>query len=230
MGCGVLTTGREESPALGEEPTLPSQLPTPQPPTPRRGRTLWVLALLVVLIALILFGLGAMALSLLGGAATSTTKRATPTLIATMSPVQATPTLPSFSVPNAAIKFAAGGQFASTQQCNGTQPLAGLALYMDNAQSTISVDWWVSVTDKMPDGKHIWASAGPPYGTLPAGKGTSATLTPDPALCGEIQGKSSPVTYHATVFYGGIGGFTLTDTITPPPGTPAPTSTAGILP
>lgn len=171
---------------------------------------------IIALLVLVVFGLGAMALSLLGGGR-STATHATPTAtaMATATGVQPTATLPSFSVPNAVIRFGGGGQVASAQQCNGTQPLDGLSLDLDNSHSTISVDWWVSITDKMPDGKHIWASAGPPYGTLPAGTSTSVTLTPDPALCGEIQGKSSPVTYHATVFYAGMGSFSVTDTITP---------------
>jgi hypothetical protein len=226
----VLTTGHEDSPPYSDDATLPVPSLPPKSPTPRSRRTLWAYAVIAALLVVALFGLGAMALSLLGGAPT-TVRHPTPTVTATATAnAQATATLPSFSVPNAVIKFDGGGQLQGTQTCDGIQPLDGLSLSLDNAHSTISVDWWVSVTDKMPDHKHVWASAGPPYGTLRAGESTGVTLTPDPALCGELQGKPGPVTYHATVFYAGIGGLTLTDTITPPPGGPLPTVTGTIGP
>lgn len=188
--------------------------------------TLWAYAVIAALLVLALFGLGAMALSLAGGTST-TAKRAAPTVTATPASAQSIATLPSFSVPDAVIKFGGSGQLKSTQECNGIQPLDGLALSLDNSHSTISVDWWVSVTDKMPDHAHVWASAGPPYGTLPAGESADVTLTPDPGLCGELQGQPGSVTYHATVYYAGIGSFSVTDTITPPPGAPVPTDTPG---
>lgn len=128
---------------------------------------------------------------------------------------QATSTPPP--IPAGVIKFGGGGDTTATQQCNGTQPLDTLSYFLSNAQSTVAVDWWVDVQGATPDGKLPWATANRPYGTLPAGQTDSFTLTPDPVLCAQLAGQP-PTVYKATVSYGGVGAFNITDTITAGPG------------
>ncbi len=116
----------------------------------------------------------------------------------------------------AVIDFGLFGPRSSSQQCDGGQPLPPVAVGLSNMQSTVPVDWWVDIHDTLPDGKLLWAGGLPPYGTLTAGQSTTLQLVPDPALCVELATKSAPVTFHATVGYGGIGSEVVTDTITPP--------------
>jgi hypothetical protein len=119
-------------------------------------------------------------------------------------------------LPNAVIAFGGGTSSTTTLQCNGLAPLDPVTLVLDNSHSTISVDWWIQITDTTPDGKLVWASGTPPYGTLPAGQSATVALDPDPTLCTALLKATSPVTYHATVFYGGVGGFDVSVVVVPP--------------
>ncbi|HEV7129470.1 MAG TPA: hypothetical protein VGN32_18695 [Ktedonobacterales bacterium] len=141
---------------------------------------------------------------------------------------RATPIPP---VPAGTIKFGGGGDTSVTQHCNGTQPLAALAIFLDNGHSNVPVDWWVNVAQATPDGKLPWAVANLPYGTLPAGKSTSVTLTPAVSLCTLLAGGAVPVTFTADIDYGGVGGFRITDMVVPGAGpTPTDTATANATP
>jgi hypothetical protein len=132
-----------------------------------------------------------------------------------------TPTVDQFALPNDVLQFGVGGTTANNQQCSGSNPLDPLTFTLYNS-GTVPVDWFVSVPDPTPDGKLPWAVAGAPYSTLPAGQSSGLTITPDPSLCALLAHATAPVTYHATIFYGGVGGSTITDTVTPPHGTSAP--------
>lgn len=200
----------------------------PAEPAAHTGASPHVLLVAVgVLIVLALVGLGAIKLhSALPPPAVPThvVSRATATIQATSTAV---PTLPNFTVPNGQIGFRASGAITSAQTCLGTAALPPLTLNVGNS-GNVAVDWWVQVTQTLPDGKTLWTGSAPPYGTLPTGQSGQLLLQPDASLCGQLIGHSGTVQYTATVFYGGgNGAFTVTDTITPPPpGTSTPTPTA----
>lgn len=156
------------------------------------------------------------------GASVVTATHSSGTPIATQAP-QATATPPP--IPAGVIKFGGGGDTTATQQCTGTQPLPTLSYSLDNSHSTVAVDWWVDVQGSAPDGTTPWAFANRPYGTLPAGQTDGFILTPVATLCAELAGQP-PTVYKATVSYGGVGAFAITDTIVAGPGAnPTPTST-----
>jgi hypothetical protein len=145
--------------------------------------------------------------------------RGTATATATRGAAQVTPVASAtvaVSLPTAVIRFSGAGRTTAAQQCDGAHPLDPVVIALDNTGSTISVDWWLDVHETAPDGKTAWASGEPPYGTVPAGQSSTLNIMPDPNLCTLLQGQTAPVTYHATVNFGGIGGFMVTDTITPP--------------
>ncbi|HYM27488.1 MAG TPA: hypothetical protein VET66_05030, partial [Steroidobacteraceae bacterium] len=89
-----------------------------------------------------------------------------------------------------------------------------------NSGSTVAVDWWVNVASSTPDGKQPWASVNQPYGTLPAGQRVTVTVSPNPALCGQLAGRTAPEQYKLDISYGGVGGAELVDAVKPPAGTP----------
>lgn len=207
-------------------PSSPRRWPAPLPRAASRGpspRVVLVAVGLLVVIALV--GLGAITLH----SAFSTPPVATPVVSRPTATVHTTatavPTMPNFSVPAGRIGFGYGGNTHSSQTCFGTSALPALMYSLDNG-GTVAVDWWVQVTQTLPDGKTLWVGTAPPYGTLPVGQSGQLQLQPDPSLCGELIGHHGAVQFSATVFYGGTGGVTVTDTITPPPpGTATPTPT-----
>ena len=190
-----------------------------------------VLPAALAALALVALGIGVLALNGRPGHPTSVriAGTATPAQTATStSTPNTTPTADQLALPDAVIRFGVGGSWTNDQQCNGTAPLDPLTFSLYNS-GTVPVDWYASITDPTPDGKLPWAVAGAPYGTLPAGQSATLTITPDPSLCGQLAKAAAkaaaPVTYHVTIFYAGIGGASITDTITPPtptPGHPGP--------
>jgi hypothetical protein len=82
------------------------------------------------------------------------------------------------------------------------------------------VDWWVNIANSTPDGKQLWASVSLPYGTLPAGQRVTVTVWPNPIICGQLAGRTALEVYHLEVFYGGVGGAELVDSVKPPSATP----------
>ena len=235
--------------------TAPHSVPrTPIAPRATRSSTRPTPQLIMVacgaLFAFALVGLGAIGLLNTNSNLASQEAR-TPTATAQL-PANVVPTLPSFGVAQATISFGYVGapQFAAAgtsvptnaggsgtgspnsapievaQTCTGTDALPSVTIMLAN-QGTVDVEWWVDLTQVLPDGKTLWAGAAPPYDTLPAGQTSELQLLPDPGVCGELIGKTSAVAFQTIVEYaGGVGQFTLTDTITPPPpGTSTPTPT-----
>jgi hypothetical protein len=199
----------------------PRPAPWPAAPTRAASRSSSprvLLGTVGVLIVLALVGLGAVKLR---GALTPppapTRVAIHPTATAHVT-ATAVPTMPNFTVPNGKIGFGAGGATNSSQTCAATAALPALTIYLYNS-GNVPVDWWIEVKQTLPDGKTLWTGTNPPYGTLPVGQGGQLQLQPDASLCGELIGHPGAVQYTATVFYGGTGGFTITDTITPPRGT-----------
>jgi hypothetical protein len=182
------------------------------------------IALLTLAILLVVGGVVGVARLVAGrGAGTGTVGQvdagATATALASgaVSPSGSPPVAPTLgAVPTAVISFGVSQPTTFTQQCSAAQPLAPLTLTLDNSRSTISVDWWLDIPPSVPHGQTPWAIANPPYGTLPAGQTANVSLTPDGTLCSLLVGQSAPVTYRASLFFGGVGEVTISDTITPP--------------
>jgi hypothetical protein len=206
------------APAHAPRPAAPTRIAA-SPPSPRA-----LLGTVGVLIVLALVGLGAIKLrGVLTPPPAPTRVAIHPTATAHVT-ATAVPTMPNFTVPNGKLGFDAGGDLNSSQTCAATAVLPALTIYLYNS-GNVPVDWWIEVKQTLPDGKTLWTGTDPPYGTLPAGQSGQLRLQPDASLCGEFTGHPGPAQYTATVFYGGTGGFTITDTITPPPGTSTRTPT-----
>ena len=221
--------------AAGEPATtiLPHALPAPEaapeqssPPArqhKRRGLCLYTFAGAAAIVVLLCAGIGVVAVratlasaSAPRGPATNEASRLAILARTATSTATALPGATFPPLPNAVIAFGGGAASTTSEQCNGPAPLDPVTLVLDNSRSTISVDWWIQITDTTPDGKLLWASGTPPYGTLRAGQSTVAGLNPDPTLCTQLLNATSPVTYHATVFYGGVSGFTVSVVVMPP--------------
>jgi hypothetical protein len=106
------------------------------------------------------------------------------------------------------------------QSCQGSQALGASSFVVDNSHSTVAVDWWVNIATSTPDGKQLWASVSMPYGTLPAGQSITVMVWPNPIICGQLAGRTALEPYHLDVFFGGIGGAELLDSVKPPAGSP----------
>jgi hypothetical protein len=185
-----------------------------------------LLAAVAVLVVIALVGLGALKLhSTLSTAPAPTPIASRPTATGHLT-ATAAPTMPNFSVPNGKIAFDYSGDTNPSSTCIGTASLPPTTINLNNS-GNVAVDWWVQLTQTLPDGKTLWAGALPPYNTLPAGQSVQLQVQPDPGLCGELIGHHGVVQYTATVYFGGgTGQFTITETVTPPPpGTATPTPT-----
>jgi hypothetical protein len=189
----------------------------------RRGLCLYTFAGAAAIVVLLCAGVGVVALrATLASASTprgTATNEASRMAILARTATGTATALPGATfapLPNAVIAFGGGATSTTSELCNGPAPLDPVTLVLDNSRSTISVDWWIQITDTTPDGKLLWASGVPPYGTLRAGQSTVAELDPDPTICTQLLNASSPVTYHATVFYGGVSGFTISVVVMPP--------------
>jgi hypothetical protein len=193
------------------------------------GRAVVAGGLLVVML------LGVLALSARG--AVSSILLANPTPAAT-SPARVTAAQPSpTTVPSGPLATLApaiiatgvywsGGGSAIIQSCDGSQTLGANTFVVDNSRSTVAVDWWVNIANSTPDGKQLWSSLSLPYGTLPAGQSVSVTVWPNPAICQQLASRTAQENYKLDVFFGGVGGAELVDSVKPPAGgSPAATPT-----
>jgi hypothetical protein len=108
----------------------------------------------------------------------------------------------------------------ASQGCNSrTSSLPAIQVTLDNSQSTVSVNWQVSISDTDPAG-NIWAGANPGNGTVAAGQTATVTIAPVAALCGDMFFSAGALTYRANINETALGQtntVTVRDTIAPPP-------------
>jgi hypothetical protein len=116
------------------------------------------------------------------------------------------------------------GGSAISQSCDGTQTLGASTFEVDNSRSTVAVDWWANIANSTPDGKQLWSSLSLPYGTLPAGQRVTVTVWPNSVICQQLAGHTTTVNYKLDVFFGGVGGAELVDSVKPPSSSPTPGS------
>ena len=236
----MLRTDRESSSTPLDDSTESPEVAEALAPERRLGKRLTLAAGVILLIVLGLLAIQTRNLvnQLLIASPTPTsvlhaaTATASPTAAPTITPLPSSGIVPSVTI-SVGVWWTSSGRSAIAQTCQAGQPLQSTTIEIDNGRSTISADWWIDLPEKTPDGKLPWASTLPPYGTLAAGQAVTVTVWPDPTLCTQLAGKTSAESYHATVFYAGIGGAQLTDVVTPPPGSPAtatPTANLTVTP
>lgn len=88
-------------------------------------------------------------------------------------------------------------------------------LLLDNTRSTVPVTWKVQIITSDQTG-HLWATANPASGSIPAGQHATLLLLPASKLCQHTKGV---VTYQALLTYQGedlAGTLSLTDRVTEP--------------
>ncbi len=109
---------------------------------------------------------------------------------------------------------------STSQGCNSrTSGLPAIPVTLDNRQSTVSVNWQVTINDGDPAG-NIWANASPASGTVAAGQTATLTITPIGALCGDMFLSAGSVTYRANINETALGQtntVTVRDAVAPPP-------------
>ncbi len=110
----------------------------------------------------------------------------------------------------------------TSQGCNSASAtLPAVQVTLDNSQSTVAVDWQVSISDRDP-AQRVWAAANPANGTVPAGQAATLNLTPIGTLCGDMFFSTGSITYRANISQSALGQtstVTLSDTVAPPPAT-----------
>jgi hypothetical protein len=223
----MVETGQDPSPTLPDADPAGSSVPEPaasgSPLRRRAGRVATAAGLLVVVL------LGVLAVR--AGGAISEILLAQPTPTGTSAAHAPTPlpnptALPAGPVATlapaviAAGAYWSGGGSAISQACDGSQTLSASTFEVDNSRSTVAVDWWVNIANSTPDGKQPWASVSAPYGTLPAGQRITVTVWPNAIICGQLATRTALEVYHLDVFYGGVGGAELVDSVKPPTATP----------
>ncbi|HEY7985190.1 MAG TPA: hypothetical protein VID73_13520 [Ktedonobacterales bacterium] len=220
----MLETGQDSpiTPSDIEPATEPATDPAPGGRSRRFAPGVAVAAglLIVVMVgALVLSTRGAVSAILLAQPTpTATTSAPTPLPSATAVPAGPVATLPPATIATG-VAWSDGGA-AISQACQGAQTLGSSTFTVDNSHSTVAVDWWVDIASATPDGKQLWSSINIPYGTLPPGQRVNVTVSPNPALCGQLAGRTTPEVYRLIVSYGGVGGAELLDSVRPPSATP----------
>lgn len=140
-----------------------------------------------------------------GVAATSTTAAA-PT--ATVAAPTATPAAvaPPTAAPAVVVSFGAGPQ-SFNQDCGQSSltTLPSFTVTLDNSRSTVDVSWNVEIVDHVGASGHLWASASPTSGIVPAGQTRELLITPESAMCNDSQNVVPDATYHAGIVFSPVG-------------------------
>ncbi|HEY7348657.1 MAG TPA: zinc ribbon domain-containing protein [Ktedonobacterales bacterium] len=193
------------------EPAPPPTGVFAPPPVRRRGGMQGRIAVAALVALLVVGGAVGTQTSLFTGPGHSGGAVATATAT---SAALATPT--ATATPSSGVFRVSPASFS--QICAGAAALSPLQVTLDNRSGGASATWQAAITQTDPKG-HIWATASPARGTVPAGQTANVTIRPISTLCQDMQGSAGAITYTVSVKYsesGQTGSLAVTDTVTPP--------------